>query len=447
MNQLLAIVPNFPSPRESADGQSNYLTQIIPLMAEKAHVHIVAIRFGDQKKSETGDGWTVTRHSPPQPLPDVFAMYLPDHMAETVHSLHDAAIATAAEHGPQVPVWCHGYETGSIVEALTKHGHHVVAVPHYSVGVETVHDLALGDDPTRRRAFDSPWATAVGRLTPLPLRPMAVRWASRVGGIGKAAPLPEAIQTQFLKLELERKMVANASKLVAVGPTFEAELNDVYPCTVSRSTNVIAGRPSTIPAPNWPWPIEDEPLRIVMVGRPTGQKGWEYAAAALAQLNTEEAQRIQMVLLGGLGTGNGPYSAYSQRVAADFERLHPHAVTNLGARPHQEVLAHLRAADLLLFPSVFEPLGLVLLEAMAAQCCVLSSNAAGPSDLVQPPWGIQVEFNDPTQREKRLVEGLRSFLALSRAELDRLSGLAREASTAYSWSQCAEIHYAALFGN
>jgi glycosyltransferase involved in cell wall biosynthesis len=447
MKQLLTIVPHFPSPEKSSDGQANYLTQIIPVMACHAEIHILAIRIGDQDTTEHGPGWRVTRVDPTTPLPDVFALYLPEHLERAVARLHTAAVDLAQTTGVEVPVWCHGYETGSIVEALTKRGHRVVAVPHYLVGVETLHDLALGDDPIRRKAFDSPWATTLGQLTPKALRPMGVRWASRIGSVAKSAPLPQAIQTQFSKLDLERRMVAHATQLVAVGPSFEAELNTVYPCTVNRSTHVIAGGPSKIPSASWPWPIREQPLRIAMVGRPTGQKGWDYAAAALAQLTHTEASRIELVLLGGLGTGNGPYSAYSERVAADFADLKPHKVKNLGACTHKQVLAHLAAADLLLFPSVFEPLGLVLLEAMMARCCVLSSNAAGPSDLLCTPWGEVVNFDEPLLRSKRLCAGLQLFLRLQRSDLDRLGTLARETASAYTWEHCAKVHLTALFGN
>ena len=141
---------------------------------------------------------------------------------------------------------------------------------------------------------------------------------------------------------------------------------------------IAAGKPNVLPAAQWPDKMSDDRLRIAMVGRPTGQKGWDYAVEALSRLSDVQAERVDLVLLGGLGSGSGPYSTYSERVAAKYNALKPHQVHNLGACSHPEVLAHLVAADLLLFPSVFEPLGLVLLEAMAAGCCVLSSNAAGP---------------------------------------------------------------------
>ena len=446
MNTLLVIAPHCPSPAESADGQSNYLTNLVPEMSKHVHVEILSLRFGKQTPSESFKNGRITRIDPPRPMVDVFCLYLQSNLEPAIAVLHSAALQMAQSMGPDVPVWCHGYETGTIVEALVTLGRRVVAVPHYSVGIETIHDLALGDDKIREQAFASPWATNAGKLTPKKLRPMAVRWASRLGEFGQRLPLPTPIQTQFTKLQLERKMIAHASQLVAVGPSFEAELHALYPCTVSRTRHVIAGPPASMPEAQWPTPMSNERFRIVMVGRPTGQKGWDYAVQALSQLTDEQRRRIDLVLLGGLGSGSGPYSAYSERVAAAFERLTSLQLHNLGAGSHQTVLAHLMAADLLLFPSVFEPLGLVLLEAMAAGCCVLSSNAAGPSDVVKNPWGIAVDFDDPKSRTRNLHAGLDSFLVLDRNELQRRGRLAQKASDEHSWERCASVHLDALFG-
>jgi glycosyltransferase involved in cell wall biosynthesis len=446
VTQVLAIAPNFPSPNESQDGQANYLTRVVPTLAKEGqvHVHVIALRVGSQAHTETGDGWSVQRIDPFTPLPDIFELYLPEHLWEALTVLHDAAVQAAIALGPDIPVWAHGYETGAIVETLAQQGHHVVAVPHYLVGVETLHDLALGDDATRKEAFDSPWATAIGQVTPRILRPMGVRWASRAGSIARHIPLPRAIQTQFAKLDLERRMVANAGAIVAVGPSFEAEMNQLYPCTVPRSCHVIAGGPSKIPESAWPWKPNGEALKVVMVGRPTGQKGWDYAAEALHDLDQSALGRIELALIGGLGQGSGPYSAYSERVSKRFDDL-PHAkVANLGALAHEDVMAHLAGADLLLFPSVFEPLGLVLIEAMAAGCCVLASDASGPRDVLQPPWSQCVAFKDPQARVNAITEGLRSFLAASRTDLDRWADLARIASAVHTWERCAAVHLQAL---
>ena len=448
MADILAVVPHFPSPAHSADGQANYLTQLAPVLASKldGHLHVVALRIGDQSAHEDGDGWSVTRIGPTVRLDDIFGLYLPGALRPALSALRDAAVARAVQMGPSTPVWCHGYETGEVVSRLASAGHRVIAVPHYSVGVETLHDLALGDDSTRTDAFDSPWATRIGQVWPESLRPMGVRWASRLGRWGRDMPLPVAIKTQFSKLDLERQLVANATSLVAVGPSFEAEINALYPCTVGRSRSVIAGFPTVTDSPSWPWPMDDSKRRMVMVGRPTGQKGWDYAAAALASLSASETARLELTLIGGLGTGEGPYSQYSRRVAQAFHELKHIDLHNAGALTHSETLSHMLAADLLLFPSVFEPLGLVLLEAMSHGCCVIASDAAGPADLIQAPWGQTVPFSDPVRRVDGLVERVRTFLSLDRHVVTQHQDQARQAAESYSWSKCADVHIEALMG-
>ena len=254
------------------------------------------------------------------------------------------------------------------------------------------------------------------------------------------------MSTQFAKLDLERQMVAHASELVAVGPSFEAEINDLYPCTVGRSRNVIAGFPTIARTPMWPWPSDDSKRRILMVGRPTGQKGWDYAAAALAMLSPHEAASIELTLIGGLGSGDGPYSSYSRRVSKAFDALEHAHVHNAGALSHNDTLAHMLAADLLLFPSVFEPLGLVLLEAMSHACCILASDAAGPSDLLREPCGQTVHFGDPQRRVPGLTAGLREFLMLDRQAVAERQSQAKAAAEACSWSRCAAVHLEALLG-
>lgn len=448
MADILAVVPHFPSPTESADGQANYLTQLVPVIAEQlqGHLHVVALKIGTQALHEAGEGWSVTRVPPPVRLDDIFALYLPEAIRPSLAALTEAATKRAAQMGTSTPVWCHGYETGRVVTALTSAGHRVVAVPHYSVGIETLHDLALGDDSTRAEAFDSPWATRIGQVWPEPLRSVGVRWASRLGKWGQDLPVPPAIKTQFAKLDLERQMVANATQLVAVGPSFEAEMNALYPCTVGRSRSVIAGFPAVRETSTWPWPIDQNKRRVLMVGRPTGQKGWDYAAAALASIPPNEASVIELTLIGGIGTGQGPYSQYSKRVAEAFNALPHIAVQNVGALPHTDTLSHMLAADLLLFPSVFEPLGLVLLEAMSHGCCIVASDAAGPTDLIRSPWGHTVSFADPETRSHGLTSSLRTFLSLNRTALTEYQTQARSAAESYSWSRCASVHLQALMG-
>jgi len=448
---VLAVVIQMPSPGTSRDGQANYMSHIVPALAEVSgrEIHVVALQIGDQPAHEAGVGWEVTRVSPPSPLPDVFSAYLPEHFPGAVQALAEAATSIGHTLGPDTPAWCHGYETGTAVAALAANGHRVIGVAHYLVGIESLHDLAVGDDPVRREAFDSPWAVRLGRTIPQAMRPMTVRWAARSGPWMSALPLPAAIRTQLQKLDQERQLVAHANAVIAVGPEFKRAMNDLYPCTVGRSIAAIAGAPSPpLPAPIWPFPDRPDALRLAVVGRPTGQKGWDYLAEALHRLEAIDATaaaRIELVAIGGLGNWSGPFSDYSSRVARSLEALDHVRVANLGLVAHDTVLAHLGAAHALVHPAVFEPLGLVILEAMAAGCLVIAADAAGPRDLLEPPWGHLVPFGDPERRVDHLTDALRTLLTQRATQLDAASLDAASMAARYTWDQCAQQHLEALF--
>ena len=104
MADVLAVVPHFPSPAESADGQANYLTQLVPIIAGKlgGHLHVVALRIGDQSVHEDGDGWSVTRIQPPVRLDDIFTLYLPVALRPALSALAEAATACCSALAPML---------------------------------------------------------------------------------------------------------------------------------------------------------------------------------------------------------------------------------------------------------------------------------------------------------------------------------------------------------
>ncbi len=63
----------------------------------------------------------------------------------------------------------------------------------------------------------------------------------------------------------------------------------------------------------------------------------------------------------------------------------------LGRVPHDAVPGHLAAADALVLPSLEEPLGQVLLEAMASERSVVATNVGGPPEFVTPDAGALVD--------------------------------------------------------
>jgi glycosyltransferase involved in cell wall biosynthesis len=322
-----------------------------------------------------------------------------------------------------------------------------VGVLHYLVAQESLHDLAVGDDSIRRRAFQSPLANLAGSICPRPLRPSLVRTAARQSHWVRHLPAPAPIQEQFQKLALEAQLCRHSHSLVAVGPRFARTVSRLYPEAADRIRPSRAGVPQVKSQLTWPWPRVPERLRALAVGRPTGQKGWDYLVEALSRLESRQpvlAQRLDLVIAGGLGDATSPWSHFSRRVGRSLQALAHVRVHNAGEVSHEEVLGLMQGADLLVHPAVFEPFGLVVLEAMALGCSILTTDADGPADLVAAPWGQRVPFGEPTQRATGLEAALEGQLGLTRAQLNAHGAAAREAAQSFTWERCAADHLGAL---
>lgn len=82
----------------------------------------------------------------------------------------------------------------------------------------------------------------------------------------------------------------------------------------------------------------------------------------------------------------------------------------VGRVPYHEVPRWLAAADVLCQPSLIEPFGQALLEAMACERSVVATRIGGPPELVPPESGVLVDPAD----EDELVEALRRASELPR---------------------------------
>jgi len=404
-------------------------------------VEVHALRIGDLPECEEFEGVRVHRHGFAPAPRDVFHLYEPPFFAAAVDAL--ARIAS----GIDGPVEAHGYETGEAARVLRRRGVPVLPVLHYLVAQETVHDLAVGDDPDRRRSFQSPLAVCVGRACPEDLRPSLVRNLGRVAPWAALLPGPKAVSLQFHKLSLERTLLEGEGPILAVGASFARSVGRLYPCRANRLRWCFAGAPEPVVPGRWPLPARPGVRRLVMVGRPTGQKGWDYAAEALHRLEAhhpKEAARVEVTILGGLGDWGGPWSSYSATVRRRFDALRTVRVACLGPADHDAVLATLSAGHALLLPSVFEPFGLVMLEALASRCLVIASDADGPADVLRPPWGIRVPFSRPRERVGHLLTGIRALLSLDDEALRHAADEALAAARSFRWSDCARVHLRVL---
>jgi glycogen(starch) synthase len=167
------------------------------------------------------------------------------------------------------------------------------------------------------------------------------------------------------------------------------------------------------PAPDLPCP------RVLFVGRLAPQKGVSTLLDAVPLLRN----RAAVVLV-----GDGPQRPALERQAG---RLAPGRVRFQGFVPHAEVPAWLAAADVLVLPSIYEELGSVLLEAMAAGLPVVASAVGGIPDALGAA-GRLVPPRDPAALAAAVDEVLDDPALAA-----RLGEAARRRATAFSWDALA----------
>lgn len=150
----------------------------------------------------------------------------------------------------------------------------------------------------------------------------------------------------------------------------------------------------------------EQPL-IFFVGRMVREKGVQVLLQALPMV-LAEVPEAKLVIVGG------GYRAHLEEFVR-FCHLQ-HAVQFTGFIPDADLLRLYRVADVAVYPSLYEPFGIVALEAMAAGTPVVASDAGGLKEVVQHEqtgiltragnpeslaWGILRVLKDPASAQKR----------------------------------------------
>jgi glycosyltransferase involved in cell wall biosynthesis len=436
---VLAVCPSFPSPGRASDGQSVYLHEVGRALYEAtgARVHVAAMRLGAEPAVEEGEWFRVERAAPTAPCGSLGELYARGRFPRSMRPLGPHAQAMAARL-PGAVAWCHGYETGPMARALRRAGVPVVAVSHFSVAQESEQFLQMATDVERMRAAGLPgW---LGRAIPASLRRPFVRAATGASGLHPFVPEP-SLRLQLARLAMERALVDHAQRIVAVGRAYAATLASLHPGARARIVWAQAGAP---PGSARVARRGEGRVRLLLVGRPCPQKGWEYAAEALhalEQQHPDDAARLSLTTVGGPAADEPSPSPFAEHVLRRLDALQLVEVRHAGSLGRDALFARYDASDVLLHPSVYEPFGLVLLEAMSRGCAVLATDADGPRDIVGAPL---VAFRDPARRVDALAAALRGVARAPRAELARRGLECQRAAAAFDWRRCADVHLRAL---
>ena len=200
----------------------------------------------------------------------------------------------------------------------------------------------------------------------------------------------------------ERTGLENADAIVAVSGAMRNDILAVYPAIEPARVSVIGNGIDTQefrPDPGTdrlaPLGVDPEVPYALYVGRITRQKGLPHLLDAACELNPA----AQLVLCAS--APDTPEIEAEVRAGVDRLRKEGHPVRWIDAMlPRSDLIQLLTNARVFVCPSVYEPLGIVNLEAMACETAVVATNTGGIPEVVEDGvTGLLVPFergDDPS---------------------------------------------------
>jgi glycogen(starch) synthase len=226
-----------------------------------------------------------------------------------------------------------------------------------------------------------------------------------------------------------------ADRVIACSYYMREQISDIFDVPERRVSVIPNGiDPGDLPAPDVEemhrlrseFAAPDEKL-VLLIGRLVYEKGFQFALEAMPSL-IDSVPRTRF-LVAGSGT-------HEQELRSQAEELglmeHGSFLGWIG----DDVLHSLyRIADVCVVPSLYEPFGLVALEAMASECPCIVADTGGLREVV--PDGAQVGLRFRSRDPEALADV--AARVLSEPELrDEMIGEAREHVLGFDWLDVAD---------
>jgi len=182
----------------------------------------------------------------------------------------------------------------------------------------------------------------------------------------------------------ERQAYETAAAIVAVSYGMRADVLDAYPFVDPARVHVIHNGIDTslyAPAPATDvldrFGVDLDRPSALFVGRITRQKGVDHLLAAARDFDPE----VQLVLCAG-APDTPQIAAETETAVAALSESRSGVVWIRDMLPRAELVQLLTHASVFVCPSVYEPLGIVNLEAMACETAVVASAVGGIPEVV-----------------------------------------------------------------
>jgi len=251
---------------------------------------------------------------------------------------------------------------------------------------------------------------------------------------------------------IERTAYQNADGVIAVSRAMKDDVESLYGVAPERVRVIHNGidpdeyRPKDDPDTLRRLRVDPDIPFVLFVGRITRQKGILHLVRAIRHL----APGTQVVLCAGAPDTPEIAAEMEARVEEARRESAAHIVWIPEMLPKPDVIALYSHAAVFVCPSVYEPFGIINLEAMACETPVVASAVGGIPEIVVPgETGLLVpidaedaaspEPRDPEQFQRALAESIDALMA----DPERRAAMGRAARARvlaqFSWRRIAEL--------
>lgn len=250
----------------------------------------------------------------------------------------------------------------------------------------------------------------------------------------------------------ERNAMEYADAVIAVSARMKDAILDAYPRISPDKVHIVLNGIDTElwhPRPTWEeskeqngWSVLEElgvdPSRpmVAFVGRITRQKGVAHLVKAASLFD----DGVQLVLCAG-APDTPEIAKETEQLVHDLQEKRDGIFWVKDMLPKEKIQEILTAADSFVCPSIYEPLGIVNLEAMACGTAVVASDVGGiPEVVVDGETGTLVHYDesDPEGFERGIAAAVNNMVA----DRDRAAQIGqagkKRAEDVFSWENIAE---------
>jgi glycogen(starch) synthase len=233
---------------------------------------------------------------------------------------------------------------------------------------------------------------------------------------------------------VERKMTRSADRVITCSQYMRGHVAEVFGVPKRRVIQIQNGiDPQDLE------PVEEQDLTalrarfaapdqklILLVGRLVYEKGFHLALEALPRV-IERLGNVRFVVC-GTGTAEADLKAQARKL-----KLLKHG-TFIGWTGDDMLHSLYRVADLCVVPSIYEPFGLVALEAMASGCLCLVADTGGLREVVPADGKAALRFR---ARDPRSLGRMLEKMLTDEELRERLVAEAREHVLQFDWAEVA----------